>query len=707
MQIYDHDARPLSELIKSASSEHGATLLVPDLQRPYVWTPSQVTLLVDSMLRGWPFGTLLLWDVRRDDLASIPSRPFWKVVDRTGDDDLDAERVSKSNPPGEFRMVLDGQQRLQSLVLAFGGDAWGFRLLDRDWSRELETEAPKGKNSRKHWSLGHLCLDLVSFGEQLARVEDRDVTKIEFRDVLRWVVQSPKGGRSTHVRPANYRDPLPDATKEAGRFLRLSRLYQLAAEKVASTPVQYEASLEKLLESHDVTPSASAALKAPLAVLVFTLRSVQGEKVPFLFLRPFDDAAFAQEVYNDAVVNIFTRLNTAGRALSRQEITFAWIKTGWDPAQTSHRTAGQCFDDLRKDLKDEGINLDTDELVTAISIMWAVTEREGSLLTGKDLLRREMATMAQDIAPRWSVLAANARDAAAALAARGLRFGEHYQSLNVLALLMSWRLLGARWLAERGGGLGVTARDAYEKQLDTAFAANCDRWMIISQWSGRWGKSTTATLAGYAKDLASDWATIGAATDTDQVLNVMQARMTDWFLPLHTEAAAYVDKIGVTSRDAVHQYYLPLWVWHRLDAARWQGSTTILRDSARGRVMHDVDHVVAVSLWSQQLPTTESAEVAAEIVNELGNCCLLEKTFNIAKSAKPLASFLAEVHEFKSGKLEAKTWAATLGIDHIQLDPAATGVTPEQIASAISARTAAMKSDLRRYVAGEIERADV
>ncbi|WP_410477861.1 DUF262 domain-containing protein [Myxococcus sp. MxC21-1] len=29
---------------------------MPDLQRPYVWTPNQVTLLVDSLLRGWPFG---------------------------------------------------------------------------------------------------------------------------------------------------------------------------------------------------------------------------------------------------------------------------------------------------------------------------------------------------------------------------------------------------------------------------------------------------------------------------------------------------------------------------------------------------------------------------------------------------------------------------------------------------------------------------
>ena len=79
MKISDEGSEPLHDILKAASSEQGATLLVPDLQRPYVWTPSQVTLLIDSLLRGWPFGTLLLWKVHKEELAGIPSRPFWRV----------------------------------------------------------------------------------------------------------------------------------------------------------------------------------------------------------------------------------------------------------------------------------------------------------------------------------------------------------------------------------------------------------------------------------------------------------------------------------------------------------------------------------------------------------------------------------------------------------------------------------------------------
>ena len=64
--IYVDQHCELSDLLKRASNDLGATLLIPDLQRPYVWTPRQVILLVDSLIRGWPFGTLLLWEVKPD-----------------------------------------------------------------------------------------------------------------------------------------------------------------------------------------------------------------------------------------------------------------------------------------------------------------------------------------------------------------------------------------------------------------------------------------------------------------------------------------------------------------------------------------------------------------------------------------------------------------------------------------------------------------
>src|SRR6516225_3338244 len=141
--IYEQQSVPLHELLDKASSDRGATILIPDLQRPYVWSPNQVTLLVDSLIRGWPFGTLLMWKVGTGELQNIPHRQFWRVVDRTSlRDSLAGDR---KDPPASFHMVLDGQQRVQSLLLALGGDGWGFRLEDRDWMQETADRRPRGR----------------------------------------------------------------------------------------------------------------------------------------------------------------------------------------------------------------------------------------------------------------------------------------------------------------------------------------------------------------------------------------------------------------------------------------------------------------------------------------------------------------------------------------------------------------------------------
>src|SRR5208337_2011591 len=140
--IYQDTHSALKDLLAIASKPEGATLLIPDLQRPYVWVPRQVVDLVDSLIRGWPFGTLLTWKVKADDPARELARSFWSIVDRTGDDD--GQSISKKHPPADFQMVLDGQQRVQSLLLAFGGDGWGFKLLDRQWHEQLSGTKPRG-----------------------------------------------------------------------------------------------------------------------------------------------------------------------------------------------------------------------------------------------------------------------------------------------------------------------------------------------------------------------------------------------------------------------------------------------------------------------------------------------------------------------------------------------------------------------------------
>ncbi len=568
MKIYKEGGEPLHEILTAASSDKGATLLVPDLQRPYVWTPSQVTLLVDSLLRGWPFGTLLLWSVHKEELAGIPSRPFWRVANRSGE--FDDQQVGKSNPPAQFRMVLDGRQRLQSLLLAFGGDGWGFRLLDQEWSTVLDAERPKGKNAKRHWSLGHLCLDVWAFRERVKSAGD--VENVDFRDVLFWVVQNPNEGRSSLPRPVNYKYPIPSAldAENKGRFVRLSRLWDLAPTQQKPSEKYFREKIGSVLNDHDVPKEIVADVLESLAELMIKVVDIKQATVSYLQLSPFDaDVGESRDVYNDAIVNIFTRLNTAGRALTRQEITFASIKNGWgDGSETGNRSAGRCFEDLNEALTDAGVTIDIDALVGSVSAMWSVLHRDGALLTANDLLRGEkVRPMAQDLVKSWDTVAANAVEGAQLVRDRGFLFGTHYRSLNVLTLLLAWRLLGRQWLVTHP--LAVTGSDGFEKSLDASFRDTCDRWILMSQWSGRWGTSTDKAFADYVKELASDWAKIAMLASPNDVIVVLRARMEVWVGARQAESAKYIDDLAVLTRNRVHDYYLPLWLWHRLDAQRW------------------------------------------------------------------------------------------------------------------------------------------
>jgi predicted DNA-binding WGR domain protein len=71
-------------------------LNVPEFQRKYVWRPSKVADLVDSLWRGYPIGTLLLWESGYEQprtALGTQGRKLW---------------------------IVDGQQRVTSLALLFG-----------------------------------------------------------------------------------------------------------------------------------------------------------------------------------------------------------------------------------------------------------------------------------------------------------------------------------------------------------------------------------------------------------------------------------------------------------------------------------------------------------------------------------------------------------------------------------------------------------
>lgn len=711
--IYEQQSEHLYQLLDRARSEEGATVLIPDLQRPYVWTPSQVTLLIDSLIRGWPFGTLLMWKLAPGELQSIPHRPFWKVVDRTVDEG--GSTVTRRDPPASFHMVLDGQQRVQSLLLALSGDGWGFKLEDRRWAEELQDRRPRGRQGKyKHWSKACLCFDVDRFMEEY-RVSGT-VLGVDYRNVLQWVVTDPNEGQSPWKKAAGYNEPLLKSFDPAnkGRFVRLSRLWAAATVNPNIREAQFRKIAEDLFAAEGVPAEKTKEALQPLGELMATFKDVKLANVTYLELLPYDKEVAGDDdaAYNDAIVNIFTRLNTAGRALSREEITLAWLKVGWNPAETGDRTAGKCFQELLDELADRRLAIGIDDLVSAVSLIWSACANGGKLLANKDLLRGAVVRpMAADLATRWTNIERAVLEAMDAVNARGLEYGSagQYASLNALAIVWAWNYLAMQWSA--GRVLKPAERDDFEKRCRKTLDDFLDRWLLCSQWAGRWSGASQTILEGYVRDLSGDFEQLKTAGTIDEAHQVLANRTAILTKGLEEDAAAYIASLAAASRDRVSVYRNTLWIWHRLDEARWAKSRISLRTNKTGKVSLDVDHAVAFALWENlltgiALPAPfEDIEDAKGFVNKLGNCSLLEKTFNISKSAKPLKALLDQVHEFKNGNETIAGWSAPLQLAPAMIEPTAALVG--DIVAAIEKRDGNIRQEVIAFVKGQKIRVDL
>jgi hypothetical protein len=79
-------------------------IAIPEIQRPFVWSKTQVRDLMDSLLRGFPVGYLIAW-----------KNPNIKLKDG-------------STSEGK-RILIDGQQRVTALMTAVSG----MKVLDKDY----------------------------------------------------------------------------------------------------------------------------------------------------------------------------------------------------------------------------------------------------------------------------------------------------------------------------------------------------------------------------------------------------------------------------------------------------------------------------------------------------------------------------------------------------------------------------------------------
>lgn len=92
--------------------------LLPDIQRELVWNTEQIELLFDSLMREYPIGSFLFWEVDKEHARDYKFYEFIREYS-----EFDSKNNQKANTNGKENIIsiLDGQQRLAALYIGLTG----------------------------------------------------------------------------------------------------------------------------------------------------------------------------------------------------------------------------------------------------------------------------------------------------------------------------------------------------------------------------------------------------------------------------------------------------------------------------------------------------------------------------------------------------------------------------------------------------------
>ena len=253
-------------IIATLNRIQNGELVLPAIQRDFVWEPERMYKLLDSIFRGYPFSTLLFWNTKQ----RIQYREFTKEWTTDLRYTFQVKEVGKKGT-----MVLDGQQRLQTLYLALYGS----------YEQKI------------------LYFDLLS------GIEPDDISQAMFH--FEYLASFEAEERNSIYQGQQFWIPLRDLLNlNYGQIVARSVLY---LQKAGIGP---ETEAGKRLGNN--VGLAFGSLKGDETLNYFTVDKEFG-----------DDG----ETTNlDEVLEIFVRVNSGGQVLSKSDLMFSLMQMLWEGA---------------------------------------------------------------------------------------------------------------------------------------------------------------------------------------------------------------------------------------------------------------------------------------------------------------------------------------------------------------------------------------
>lgn len=262
-------------------------LLLPHIQRRFVWEEEQMGMFLDSLVKKYPLQNFLFWKTK----TKIRVRRFQDII--SSEDPISKlleENVSASDE--EKNLVLDGQQRLQTLYVLYRGGI-----------KDAESAA-----TRKAWF--NLADDgIVDGGDRVV-----------------FSANNPSSGL-----------PISEDIPPEICWLPLSTLGMgdFADENLADNlSDQIHAYFESDKDCKYPRPS-----KATVRTNVNRLTNVLRQDTFNYTELDGTDAGSIFTLKN--VLEIFKRVNSGGTPLSEADLVFAVIKGGWDEAESAIEDAAE------------------------------------------------------------------------------------------------------------------------------------------------------------------------------------------------------------------------------------------------------------------------------------------------------------------------------------------------------------------------------
>ena len=244
-------------------------LVLPDIQREYVWEAYEVERLFESIVDGYPVGSCILWKTTRSIINRDKPNLYYFLREYKQGESKNEKAPEVLSDEGDYYIVLDGQQRITSLNIALFGSYTSFK-----------GGRGNARNNPNSWITRELYYNLDFY--RTTEDEDDEIPKKRFCFLT--------------TDEASY-----------GNWYKIKEL--LAFNSVED---YLEALIQKEYEK---------TARKDLSALFQRLHSSSGNGLIHYYC--------IEEHDYDEALDIFVRVNSTGRKLAKSDLLFSTLINGW------------------------------------------------------------------------------------------------------------------------------------------------------------------------------------------------------------------------------------------------------------------------------------------------------------------------------------------------------------------------------------------